>query len=504
MNDQDRALHAGAGGAVPAGSALSQRAAVSVVPGVSLPIPAEAPLAASDAAILEHQPGFRARRGINWFLLGLMYAAYYTCRYNIAIAGPGIKHEFGFDNFRYGLINSGRHWSYAVGQVCNGLLADRLGGKQSMAIGAILTVILGLLFGLSSYAGAGTALVLFILIRSLDGYGQAFGAPGMIKVNTAWFPRRERGRFAGVFGLMIQFGQITINHIGPWLLVGFSVPLVFGTLHIGGNWRWLFWFPPCIVAVVLVLMYTFVQNNPEEAGYHVRHDAAEVQADGALDERISLRDVFRTIVSKKMVWITAAAYFCTGVVRTAQFDWCWVYFDQAWGLKPDTPVVKITGALLPIMAFLGSIISGFISDILFRGKRAPVAMGLYAVESVVILGAALLLSWSSTSSPGLAAVFMVLISLTCNSTHSILGTAAAMDLGGRKRAGFASGVIDSFQYAGAGLAGLGLGGLIDYTVRNTSLGWNAWFYFMLPFSLCGMILMGALSYRLRGREVVAG
>ncbi len=485
MNDRHRPSHAGEGGQAPAGA-------------VSPPV-------RSDTAIFEHQPGFRARRGINWFLLGLMYAAYYTCRYNISIAAPGILDEFGFSRMRFGLINTGRHWSYAIGQVCNGLFTDRLGGKQSMAIGAILTMVLSLLFGLGSYTGAGTALALFILIRCLDGYAQAFGAPGMIKVNTAWFPRRERGRFAGVFGLMIQFGQITINNIGPLLLAGFSVPLIFTTLHIGGNWRWLFWFPPCIVGVVLILMYAFVRNNPEEAGYHVAHDPAEVEADEAVGERVLLRDVFRTIVGKKMVWITAAAYFCTGVVRTAQFDWWVVYFKEAWGLPIDAaPLVKITGALLPIMAFLGSIASGFISDILFRGKRAPVAMGLYAVESAVILTGALMLGWSRTAGPGLAAMFMVLISLTCNSTHSILGTAAAMDLGGRKMAGFASGVIDSFQYIGAGLAGFGLGSLIDYTVRQTSLGWNAWFYFMLPFSLSGMILMGIISYRLRGHEVVAG
>lgn len=453
----------------------------------------------------EHQPGFRARRGINWFLLGLMYAAYYTCRYNIAIAAPRIIDEFNFTRFQFGLINSGRSWSYAVGQICNGLFADRLGGKQSMAVGAILTILLNILFGVTSYAGTGSVLAFFILIRCADGYAQAFGAPGMIKVNTAWFPRRERGRFAGVYGLMIQFGQIAINNIGPLLLAGVSVPLVFKTLHIGGDWRWLFWFPPGIVVVVLVVMYAVVRNNPEEVGYHVTHDAAEAQADGALDEKISLSAVFGTIIRKKMVWITAAAYFCTGVVRTAQFDWWVVYFEEAWGLKIKiSPLVKATGALLPIMAFLGSIGSGFISDVLFRGKRAPVAMGLYAVESAVILTAALLLSNPATAGPGVAALMMVLISLTCNSTHSILGTAAAMDLGGRKMAGFASGVIDSFQYFGAGLAGAGLGSLIDYAVRRTSLGWNVWFFFMLPFSLCGMVLMGVIWRRTRGRDVAAG
>ena len=51
-----------------------------------------------------------------------------------------------------------------------------------------------------------------------------------------------------------------------------------------------------------------------------------------------------------------------------------------------------------------------------------------------------------------AVVFLVLISFTANSTHSILGSAAPMDIGGRRMAGFASGVIDSFQYFGAALA----------------------------------------------------
>jgi len=38
-----------------------------------------------------------------------------------------------------------------------------------------------------------------------------FGAPGMIKVNTAWFAHRERGRFAGIFGFTdVEFVSATI------------------------------------------------------------------------------------------------------------------------------------------------------------------------------------------------------------------------------------------------------------------------------------------------------
>ena len=458
---------------------------------------------ASGSEVPSHQPGFRLRRGQNWFMLGLMYASYYMCRYNLPIAAPRLLDEFGLNNAQYGMINTARHWSYALGQFLNGLLTDRLGGKQAMAIGALLTIILNVLFGMASYAGAGSVLLLFIVIRGADGYAQAFGAPGMIKVNTAWFPRAERGRFAGIFGLMIQFGLISINALGPLLLAGCAIPLIFVVLKIPPlHWRWLFWVPPCIVAIVTVLMYLVVRNNPEEVGYRIEHDRDEDHAELSQEEKIPLSVVFKTIARKRMVWMTAAAYFCTGVVRSAQFEWWVLYFDREWGLDiADSTLVIVTGALLPITAVIGSLSAGFISDLLFKGKRAPVAMGLYGLESLVILTAALLLGNSATASAGLAAFMTLLISLTCNSTHSILGTAAAMDLGGRKMAGFAAGVIDSFQYLGAGFAGVGLGLLIDWAVEHTALGWTAWFYCMLPFSVIGLLLMTRVWRETRGQRI---
>ena len=104
------------------------------------------------------------------------------------------------------------------------------------------------------------------------------------------------------------------------------------------------------------------------------------------------------------------------------------------------------------------------------------AAGLYFLESCIILAAAQFHTVDATI------VFFILISLTANATHSILGTAAAMDIGGRKMAGFASGVIDSFQYFGGSLAGYFLGHLLDKS-------WGYYFYFMAPFGIVGGLLM---------------
>src|SRR5437773_6277021 len=137
---------------------------------------------------------------------------------------------------------------------------------------------------------------------------------------------------------------------------------------------------------------------------------------------------------------------------------------------------QILAASIPFVASVGSLISGFVSDKLFHGRRAPVAAGLYFVETFIILAAAQFHTVNATI------FFLVLISLTANSTHSILGTAAAMDIGGAKMAGFTAGVIDSFQYFGGSLAGIFLGALLDRS-------WGNYFYFMAPFGIVGGVLM---------------
>jgi len=43
----------------------------------------------------------------------------------------------------------------------------------------------------------------------------------MIKINAAWFNRSERGTFSGIFGFMIQLGQVAINNLAPAILAGF-------------------------------------------------------------------------------------------------------------------------------------------------------------------------------------------------------------------------------------------------------------------------------------------
>src|SRR5436305_6737474 len=146
-------------------------------------ISAQSASVADDSVFVRHPPGFRPRRGLNWAFVGLLYTSSYMCRYNLPLANSAISSEFGFNKANMGTIITTALLAYAFGQIINGLLTDRIGGKRAMLIGAAGTIVMNVMFGIASFAGL---LSPFVLIRGIDGYMQAFGAPGMIKINAAW------------------------------------------------------------------------------------------------------------------------------------------------------------------------------------------------------------------------------------------------------------------------------------------------------------------------------
>jgi len=452
-----------------------------------------------------HPPGFRARRGLNWSSLGLLYAAYYMCRYNFRFATPGMQADFGFTTTQIADMLAIWSLTYGTGQLVNGLLTDRLGGKRSMQIGAIGTIVVNLAMGLLPLLAIGGALAAtakfvfrtdsvdpaFIgiaVVWLLNGWVQSFGAPGMIKINAAWFRRNERGTFAGIFGFMIQLGQVISSKLSPVILNGISL----GFFVIApGQWRWLFIIPPAITLVAIIVMSAVVKATPEEAGYP---GVIVDEIDNSAGVTVSIKESFKTIFTHPLVWFYAAAYACTGAVRTSSDQLAILYFQEQLGMDMKSnipPTVAWTLAMMPMAAVLGSLASGWISDKFFSGHRSPVAMTLYFLEAFVITVSAILLTRGLVGPTHtgvlVGCAILIMIALTANSTHAIVGAAAPMDIGGKKMAGFAAGVIDSFQYYGGAISLFITGRVLDAT--KAQYGWLFWYVIMASFGVMGGISM---------------
>jgi len=404
-----------------------------------------------------------------------MYTSYYLCRYNFSYANKSIAVEFGFTKSDMSTILAWNFVAYGCGQIINGLLTDRIGGKKAMLIGATGTVTMNLLFGAASFWGM---LSLFALLWGINGYVQAFGAPGFIKINSSWFSEKQRGTFAGIFGFMINLGRLLANKLLPALLAGFAF---LGMWHVPAqHWRWLFWIPAGVAAAVAVVLAITVKDTPEEAGYEHLFPGEADHVDSSIKGEIGA--VFLQIVTNHAVWVIAMAYACTGAVRQSIDQWFPRYFEEVHHLDLTAAKFQWLGFLIPVAASSGSLLSGWISDRFFQARRAPVAIGIYVIEVLVILTA------TQVTSVNWALTFFVLISFTANSTHSLLGPAAAMDIGGRKMAAFASGIIDSFQYFGAAVAIKVLGWFLDRS-------WDYYFYYLIPFGIVGALLMGTIAKR---------
>src|SRR3954471_21748957 len=251
--------------------------------------------------------GYRPRRGLNWATIGLMYTSYYFCRYNFAYANKAISDEFGFTKSDMSTILSVNFVAYGCGQILNGLITDRIGGKRAMLAGAIGTITVNLLFGAASFWGM---LSLFSLLWGLNGYVQSFGAPGFIKINSAWFSVTERGTFAGIFGFMINLGRLLANKLLPALLAGFTFLAMWNVPP--QHWRWLFFIPAVVATLVAIVLAIVVKDTPEECGYTNLFTGEADHED--VDVRTEISVVFKQIISNHIVWIMAIAYACTGAV----------------------------------------------------------------------------------------------------------------------------------------------------------------------------------------------
>jgi len=444
-------------------------------------------------------PEFRQRRAINWLSLGMLYAFFYATRYNYTAAAPHLADTLGWKNTDLGVFETMMPLVYGLSVVLNGPLADRIGGKRAFLFGAVGVTVMNVLFGLASFAvispaewigtGAarhlvtpavlgfgltgGTLLTLMAIVWGINGYFQSFGALSIVKVNAQWFHVRERGTFAGVFGVLIRFG----------LLLAFQgVPLIF----LFFPWPYAFWIPGAGVALFFFVNLRWMQNTPKDAGLGEYDTGDEANP---TDVAPSVAEILRKVFSSRVMWTIAAASMMVGFVRRSVVDAWWpVYFQQYHGIDKaafvTSPAYLIATWGIALLGIAGGFAFGISSDRVFGGRRAPViTFGFLGMAVVLALfGVSDMMKFG----PVAAACCLVLLSFCVNGAHGMIGGAASMDFGGRKAAATAAGLFDGMQYLAGSVVGMGVGYI------TTRWGWDAWHWAPIPFALVGAILMSRL------------
>jgi OPA family glycerol-3-phosphate transporter-like MFS transporter len=427
---------------------------------------------------LGHSRAYRTRRLMNWFPLGITYATFYMGRYNLNVSSKTMMDYFHLSKGEFGTIATAGFWTYAVAVIFNGPLADRIGGKKAILIGAAGTALLNLLIGLLFLGGWQTRIVVGMsLLYAVSQYFQAFGALSIVKVNAPWFHVRERGVFGGIFGIMISSGYFLAITVGGWILAGLS-------------WYWVFLVPAAAIAAMFAIDLLLVKDTPAQAGFTDFNTGDATSNDPDRDRPVDWNHLVKRVLTNPVIVMLAAAEFCTGFVRQGLMLWFVPFLKEVHGIAPGSFLFNVASIGVTVGGIVGGLLCGYLSDRWFQSRRPPVAFIFYLgqIVSLFILGRA--------AAPWLAAFMIGFTCVWIFGVHGMLTGTASMDFGGTKAAGTVAGMLDGVQYLASGLTGFLLGHFLD------RLGWGAWTFMIMPFSLIGALLMTRLwnASPMRGRS----
>jgi sugar phosphate permease len=179
----------------------------------------------------------------------------YVQRQGFVAATPYIKNDLGLDDEQMGSLASVWLVAYGLFQVPGGLLGDRLGARDLLALlvlGWSLTAgAVALTAGLPP--GSWLAFAALVVLRFLFGMFQGGGFPGLARVIADWVPQRQRGQAQGMVW--------TFSRLGGFLAPLLVVWLITGVFH---GWTAPLWFLAGLGVVWCALFWLWFRNRPED------------------------------------------------------------------------------------------------------------------------------------------------------------------------------------------------------------------------------------------------
>lgn len=305
------------------------------------------------------QPIERATR-LRWLIWSVLAAAYMVVMFHRVAPGvvaDRLMAEFAASGTVIGVLTSIYFYMYAIMQIPSGALADTLGARKTVTIGASLAGLGSLVFGLAP------ALELAYLGRFLVGLGVSVIFIAAMKCQVSWF---RAGEFGTVSGLLILAGNLgSITATTPVALVAQSL-----------GWRASFMLIGIVTCAVAVAAWLWVRDHPSELGLPSPSGTGAPLAgdrpNPAPETKPSLLAGVWAVLRNRQTQAGFLVHFGTlGSYLTFSGLWAVPYLMQVYGMG------RAEAANYLFVTSLGLLVSaplaGHISDQLLRRRKLPIA-----------------------------------------------------------------------------------------------------------------------------------
>jgi OPA family glycerol-3-phosphate transporter-like MFS transporter len=388
----------------------------------------------------------------------LGYAAYYLVRNNLALAIPDILREYPqHSKAELGSALTGLSIAYGISKFLMGSVSDRSNPRYFLPLGLMLSCLIMAATGLvkSVYS----SLALLIVLQSLNGWVQGMGWPPCGKTMVHWFSTKERG-------LVVSFWNVSHN-VGGALVANLALAGVI----LFGDWGAKFYFNAGVAAVAAVVVFLLMRDTPQSCGLPpIEEYRNDYRPDYSADHErtFTFREIFfEHVLPNRYLWALAVANAFVYFVRYGVVNWIPTYLETAKGFSFQQS--SLGWSLYEYAAIPGTIACGWMSDRVFKGRRAPATILFMALTLVAVV-----VYWLNLRGPlWIDYAALIAIGFLIYGPIMIIGL-HALDLVPKKAAGTAAGFTGFFGYVfGSAIAGSGVGWIAD------GWGWNGVFITMV-------------------------
>lgn len=392
----------------------------------------------------------------------LGYLAYYIVRNNFTLSTPYLKEQLDLSATQIGVLSSCMLIAYGISKGVMSSLADKASPKVFMACGLVLCAIVNVGLGFS------TAFWIFAALVVLNGLFQGMGVgPSFITIAN-WFPRRERGRVGAFWNISHNVGG------------GIVAPIVGAAFALLGSEHWQgasYIVPACVAIVFAVIVLILGKGSPRQEGLPSLEEmmpeekvVLNTRQTVKAPENMSAFQIFCTYVLRnKNAWYVSLVDVFVYMVRFGMISWLPIYLLTVKHFSKEQ--MSVAFLFFEWAAIPSTLLAGWLSDKLFKGRRMPLAMICMALIFICLIG-----YWKSES------LFMVTIFAAIVGcliyVPQFLASVQTMEIVPSFAVGSAVGLRGFMSYIfGASLGTSLFGIMVDH------IGWHGGFYLLG----CGII-----------------
>lgn len=391
-------------------------------------------------------PEYRRLRRQVFLGIFIGYAAYYLVRKNFALAIPDILQEYPhYSKAALGTAMTGLSIAYGLSKFVMGSVSDRSNPRWFMSLGLLLTSTVTFTFGV--FPAIYSSLFIIVALQSLNGWFNGMGWPPCGKTMVHWWSTKERGFTVAVWNVAHNVGGALVAKLALLGVVLFH------------DWGAKFYFNAVIAAGCAVLIALFLRDTPQSCGLppieHYKKDYPVGYSEE--HERIfTFREIFlRYVFCNRLLWAIAVANAFAYFVRYGVVDWVPTYLQTAKGFSFKQS--SLAWSAFEYAAIPGTILCGWMSDRVFKGRRAPATILFMGLTLLALVAYAL----NRHGPLWIDLVSLMAIGFFVYGPIMIIGL-HALDLVPKKAAGTAAGFTGFFGYVfGSAIAGTGVGWIAD-------------------------------------------